>query len=109
MTIFSLQLSGTIKEIQKLPKKAKIEAINKDFDGNVGSTTVIEVKVVGDPMPTARWYGYYFNVLKIFHISCLNRTQDIRLFSQLARDSCLRNGDGTLKSSCSDRRGGGEG
>ena len=50
--------SGTIKEIQKLPKKAKIEAINKDFDGNVGSTAVIEVRVVGDPLPTARWYSY---------------------------------------------------
>lgn len=41
--------------MQKLPKKAKIECCTKEFEGNVGSTGVIEVKATGDPLPTTRW------------------------------------------------------
>lgn len=41
--------------VEKLPKKAKIESITKTFEGNVGSTTVIEVKATGDPLPQIRW------------------------------------------------------
>ncbi|XP_065224779.1 obscurin-like isoform X6 [Planococcus citri] len=51
-----LTVQGQIKEVEKLPKKAKIESITKTFEGNVGSTTVIEVKATGDPLPQIRWF-----------------------------------------------------
>ncbi len=47
--------AGTIKELEKQPKKAKIECVTKEFEGNVASTGVIEVKVTGDPVPQIRW------------------------------------------------------
>lgn len=44
-----------MKELEKLPKKPQIDSTTVDFEGNVASTGVLEVKVTADPLPNVRW------------------------------------------------------
>lgn len=59
-----LKFAGTVKELEKLPKKPVIDSTTVEFEGNVASTGVLEVKVTADPLPVVRWLVIWFVELR---------------------------------------------